>query len=64
MPAERKHRVLPTLIGVKSIQTVLPGIFPEGTPHRGYVVREMAAKTIFTMLLFKERAVLSLGSFR
>lgn len=28
----------------------LPAIFPAGTAHRNYVVREMAAKTIFVML--------------
>jgi hypothetical protein len=36
-----------------ALQTIidcLPLIFPEGIEHRNYVVREMAAKTIFVML--------------
>lgn len=38
---------------VPSLQTIinrLPLIFPEGIEHRNYVIREMAAKTIFVML--------------
>ncbi len=35
---------------VKEVQRRLKLVFPEGTPHRTYVVREMAAKTIFAML--------------
>ncbi|WP_308340232.1 hypothetical protein [Thiolapillus sp.] len=27
----------------------LPQIFPEGTEHRNYLIREMAAKTIYVM---------------
>lgn len=41
---------LPALIPVESLVRWLSEIFPEGTPHRSYVVREMAAKTIFVML--------------
>lgn len=38
------------VIEVRQLVALLPRIFPEGTPHRGYVIREMAAKTIFVML--------------
>lgn len=41
------------LSSIPSLQTVidrLPLIFPEGIEHRNYVIREMAAKTIFVML--------------
>lgn len=48
MPAKRDS--LPPLIPVGNIQTYLAEIFPEGTAHRNYVIREMAAKTIFVML--------------
>lgn len=48
MPAKRDP--LPPLIPVETIQQCLAEIFPEGTAHRNYVVREMAAKTIFVML--------------
>ena len=41
---------LPSLPEVREIQKRLNLVFPEGTPHRVYVVREMAAKTIFAML--------------
>ena len=41
---------LPAVVPVESISRWLPEIFPEGTAHRNYVVREMAAKTIFVML--------------
>jgi hypothetical protein len=41
---------LPVMLSVEDIQTRLKSIFPEGTSHRGYVVREIAAKTVFTML--------------
>jgi len=41
---------LPPLPNVKEAQRRLKLVFPEGTPHRTYVVREMAAKTIFAML--------------
>lgn len=41
---------LPDLIPVKEIQKRLLEIFPEGTPHRGYCTREIAAKTVFVML--------------
>ncbi|MBI2497943.1 MAG: hypothetical protein HYV75_08565, partial [Opitutae bacterium] len=41
---------LPELVPVARIEHFLPRIFPEGTAHRNYVIRQMAAKTIFTML--------------
>lgn len=41
---------LPPLLSVDEIQARLRTIFPEGTSHRGYLVREIAAKTVFTML--------------
>jgi len=34
---------------VETIQSRLPTIFPEGSENRNYLVREMAAKTIFVM---------------
>ena len=34
---------------LNSIASRLPLIFPEGIEHRNYVVREMAARTIFVM---------------
>ncbi len=40
---------LPLVPPVELIISRLPIIFPEGTEHRNYVVREMAAKTIFVM---------------
>lgn len=40
----------PPLLPVPNIQERLLKIFPEGTEHRNYVVREMAAKTVFVML--------------
>jgi hypothetical protein len=41
---------LPLLLPVAEIQKRLLEIFPEGMPNRGYCTREIAAKTIFTML--------------
>lgn len=41
---------LPRIPDVATIQSRLDAIFPEGTGNRGYLTREMAAKTIFTML--------------
>jgi len=41
---------LPPLLDVGAIQARLKLIFPEGTAHRVYVIREMAAKTVFAML--------------
>ena len=41
---------LPPLIPVKAIARYLPEIFPEGTANRNYVIRKMAAKTLFAML--------------
>ena len=40
---------LPPVPPVEIILRRLPSIFPEGTEHRNYVIREMAAKTIFVM---------------
>lgn len=41
---------LPPYISREDIFSRLPQIFPEGTPHRSYCVRELAASTIFSML--------------
>lgn len=43
----RKKKPVPSL---QTIITRLPLIFPEGIEHRNYVIREIAAKTIFVML--------------
>lgn len=40
----------PPLLPITEIQHRLQEIFPEGTEHRTYMVREMAAKTVFVML--------------
>lgn len=40
----------PPLLPIPDIQQRLQEIFPEGTEHRTYMVREMAAKTVFVML--------------
>jgi hypothetical protein len=40
---------LPPLLPVREVQTRLRAIFPEGTPNRNYVTREIAAKTVFVM---------------
>ena len=41
---------LPPLLPVAEINKRLRTVFPEGTSNRNYVVREMAAKTVFVML--------------
>jgi hypothetical protein len=41
---------LPPVPPVETIQERLRRIFPEGTPHRNYCVRNMAARTVFVML--------------
>ncbi len=41
---------LPRLLPVADVRDRLQAIFPEGTPNRNYVTREMAAKTVFAML--------------
>ncbi|PSQ96024.1 MAG: restriction endonuclease [Bacteroidetes bacterium SW_9_63_38] len=41
---------LPPVPPVETIQERLRLIFPEGTPHRNYCVRDMAARTVFVML--------------
>lgn len=43
-------REFPPVIPVELLKNWLAKIFPEGTAHRNYVIREMAAKTIFVML--------------
>lgn len=39
----------PKLPSLKTLIDRLPSIFPEGTENRNYLIREMAAKTIFVM---------------
>lgn len=41
--------VLPPLPSLETITKRLPVVFPEGTPRRNYLVRDMAAKTVFVM---------------
>src|ERR1019366_3009239 len=41
---------LPALPNVTEIQNRLAAVFPEGTPHRLYCTRDIAAKTIFVLL--------------
>jgi hypothetical protein len=41
---------LPPYATVSLIASRLPLIFPEGTPNRGYCIRDLAAKTIFCAL--------------
>jgi hypothetical protein len=41
---------LPVLIPWQDVHARLLVIFPEGTPDRGYLVREMTARTVFTGL--------------
>lgn len=41
---------LPELAPLQVVQERLTRIFPEGSAYRGYCTREMAAKTVFTML--------------
>ena len=41
---------LPPLIERDAIQARLKRIFPDGTPNRGYCIREIAASTIFALL--------------
>jgi len=48
---------LPFLPLLQTISERLPLVFPEGTPHRNYVTREMAAKTVFVM--FYDRSLSS-----
>lgn len=40
---------LPIVPDLSVIQSRLPFIFPEGTEHRSFLIRDMAAKTIFVM---------------
>lgn len=42
--------ILPPYIGRPAVHGRLQSIFPEGTPHRNYCVREMAASAVFVML--------------
>jgi hypothetical protein len=41
---------LPPYVPVATIAARLPLIFPEGTPNRGYCIRDLAARTIFAAL--------------
>lgn len=41
---------LPTLLPVPEVHERLGTIFPEGTPQRNFLTREIAAKTVFAML--------------
>ena len=41
---------LPDLLSVSEVQERLRVIFPQGTPNRNYVTREIAAKTVFVLL--------------
>ena len=41
---------LPPLLPVPEVNQRLRTIFGDGTPNRNYMVREMAAKTVFVML--------------
>lgn len=41
---------LPPVPPVETVQERLRRIFPEGTPHRNYCTRGMAARTVFVML--------------
>ena len=41
---------LPKLIDRQAVHQRLQQIFPEGTPHRGYCTRELAASTVFSAL--------------
>lgn len=50
MPEKNPVAELPPVIPVELLTKWLPKIFPEGTAQRNYVVREMAAKTIFVLL--------------
>jgi hypothetical protein len=40
---------VPKILSLKKIIDRLPAIFPEGTENRNYLIREIAAKTIFVM---------------
>jgi len=40
----------PKLLAVEEIRHRMEKIFPEGTEHRGYVTREMVARTVYVML--------------
>jgi|GEM_PF-7008452 len=44
------RKSLPSLPSLQTIMNRLPLIFPEGIAHRNYLIREMAAKTVFVML--------------
>lgn len=41
--------ILPKVPSLDLISERLPSIFPEGAEHRGYCIRDMAAKTIYVM---------------
>lgn len=52
---------LPPLLAVSEIHARLQLIFPEGTPHRNYCVRQLAASTVFSALYVG--AIQSSGSY-
>jgi BsuBI/PstI restriction endonuclease HTH domain/BsuBI/PstI restriction endonuclease domain len=41
---------LPALPSWEDVQDRLQTIFPDGTPHRGYLIRDLAASTVFAAL--------------
>ncbi len=45
-----KASAFPAVPSPDTIAGRLPLIFPEGTEHRGYVIRDMAVRTVFVML--------------
>lgn len=52
MPPEPVPTIKPALSPVVPLvtwRTLLPTIFPEGTPQRGYLTRDIAARTLFTL---------------
>jgi len=44
------RKSLPSVCSLRTISERLPLIFPEGIAQRNYVIREIAAKTVFVML--------------
>jgi hypothetical protein len=48
MPVKRDP--LPRTMATEAIRLALVEIFPEGTAHRNYVIRDIAAKTLFVMI--------------
>src|SRR3954468_14914952 len=50
MPGTPSMAGVPPYVAWSLVAERLPLIFPEGTPNRGYCVRELAAKTVFAAL--------------